>query len=114
MTSRNNGSCSTYLCNAGPGYDGPTGLGTPCGTGAFGGAISSPGGCGGSASAGSGASPATAPLKDYVPACRTAPPGGVRCAAYVRAGVVGRGQGVIVAEVRHLETRPDGHATASS
>jgi hypothetical protein len=24
-----------YLCNAGPGYDGPTGLGTPDGTGAF-------------------------------------------------------------------------------
>jgi hypothetical protein len=24
-----------YLCNAGPGYDGPTGLGTPNGTGAF-------------------------------------------------------------------------------
>jgi subtilase family serine protease len=28
--------CSpTYLCNAGPGYDGPTGLGTPDGLGAF-------------------------------------------------------------------------------
>jgi subtilase family serine protease len=31
-----NGTCSpTYLCTAGPGYDGPTGLGTPAGTGAF-------------------------------------------------------------------------------
>ena len=28
-------SCGSYLCNAGPGYDGPTGLGTPDGTGAF-------------------------------------------------------------------------------
>ena len=28
-------SCGSYLCNAGPGYDGPTGLGTPNGTGAF-------------------------------------------------------------------------------
>jgi subtilase family serine protease len=36
ITSGNNGSCSpTYLCTAGPGYDGPTGLGTPNGTGAF-------------------------------------------------------------------------------
>ena len=31
-----NGSCSTsYLCTARPGYDGPTGLGTPAGTTAF-------------------------------------------------------------------------------
>ncbi len=33
-----NGTCSSsaaYLCTAGPGYDGPTGLGTPDGTGAF-------------------------------------------------------------------------------
>ncbi|HZU80520.1 MAG TPA: hypothetical protein VE991_11440 [Acidimicrobiales bacterium] len=27
--------CGSYLCNAGPGYDGPTGLGTPNGTAAF-------------------------------------------------------------------------------
>jgi subtilase family serine protease len=36
VTSGSNGSCSTaYLCHAGVGYDGPTGLGTPNGTGAF-------------------------------------------------------------------------------
>ncbi len=36
VTSGTNGSCSpAYLCTAGPGYDGPTGLGTPNGTGAF-------------------------------------------------------------------------------
>ena len=36
IVSGSNGSCaSTYLCTAGPGYDGPTGLGTPNGTGAF-------------------------------------------------------------------------------
>jgi subtilase family serine protease len=36
VTSGTNGSCGgTYLCKAGPGYDGPTGLGTPIGTGAF-------------------------------------------------------------------------------
>jgi len=27
--------CDSYLCQAGPGYNGPTGLGTPNGTGAF-------------------------------------------------------------------------------
>jgi subtilase family serine protease len=36
VTSGSNGSCSgSYLCTGGPGYDGPTGLGTPIGTGAF-------------------------------------------------------------------------------
>jgi len=38
VTSGSNGTCSpSYLCTAGTGYDGPTGLGTPRGTGAFGG-----------------------------------------------------------------------------
>ncbi len=37
VTSGSNGSCGgTYLCTAKTGYDGPTGLGTPIGTGAFG------------------------------------------------------------------------------
>jgi len=36
VTSGTNGTCTpTYLCTAGPGYDGPTGLGTPNGVGAF-------------------------------------------------------------------------------
>ncbi|MFE0460345.1 putative Ig domain-containing protein [Kitasatospora sp. NPDC058965] len=36
VTSGNNGSCSpSYLCTAGTGYDGPTGLGTPNGLAAF-------------------------------------------------------------------------------
>jgi subtilase family serine protease len=36
VTSGSTGSCSSsYLCTAGPGYDGPAGLGTPHGTGAF-------------------------------------------------------------------------------
>jgi subtilase family serine protease len=36
VTSGSNGSCSpAYLCTAGSGFDGPTGLGTPNGTGAF-------------------------------------------------------------------------------
>ncbi len=35
VTQGSNGSCGTVMCNAGPGYDGPTGLGTPNGTGGF-------------------------------------------------------------------------------
>lgn len=36
ITTGSTGTCSpSYLCNAGPGYDGPTGLGTPKGIGAF-------------------------------------------------------------------------------
>jgi subtilase family serine protease len=35
VTSGQNGSCSKNLCTAGPGWDGPTGLGTPDGPGAF-------------------------------------------------------------------------------
>jgi len=36
VKSGSNGSCGgTYLCTAGVGYDGPTGLGTPNGTSAF-------------------------------------------------------------------------------
>jgi subtilase family serine protease len=36
VTSGSNGTCSpAWVCHAGPGYDGPTGLGTPKGTGAF-------------------------------------------------------------------------------
>ena len=35
VTSGSNGSCGTYLCTGVVGFDGPTGLGTPNGTGAF-------------------------------------------------------------------------------
>jgi len=35
VTSGSNGNCGTYLCTAIAGYDGPTGLGTPNGTGGF-------------------------------------------------------------------------------
>ncbi|MHB8244191.1 MAG: S53 family peptidase [Acidimicrobiales bacterium] len=35
VTSGSTGSCGTDLCNAGPGWDGPTGLGTPNGVGGF-------------------------------------------------------------------------------
>ncbi len=40
VTAGNNGTCTPlYLCTAGPGYDGPTGLGTPSGTTALGSAV---------------------------------------------------------------------------
>ena len=43
VTSGSNGVCPTaYFCKAGPGFDGPTGLGTPNGTGAFGSGSSTP------------------------------------------------------------------------
>jgi len=35
VTAGSNGGCGTYLCDAGVGYDGPTGLGTPIGATAF-------------------------------------------------------------------------------
>jgi subtilase family serine protease len=35
VTTGTNGTCGTYLCQAGTGYDGPTGLGTPNGIGGF-------------------------------------------------------------------------------
>ena len=57
VTSGNNGNCGSYLCNAGPGYDGPTGLGTPNATlWAGGGSGSSSGGSGSSSGGGSGSS----------------------------------------------------------
>lgn len=41
VTSGNNGSCGTVLCNAGVGWDGPTGNGTPEGVAGFGAATTS-------------------------------------------------------------------------
>jgi len=35
VTSGSNGTCGTYLCKAGTGFDGPTGLGSPNGIGGF-------------------------------------------------------------------------------
>jgi hypothetical protein len=35
VTSGSNGSCSTLMCKGAVGYDGPTGVGTPLGIGAF-------------------------------------------------------------------------------
>ena len=35
ITVGSDGSCGNYLCTAGAGYDGPTGLGVPSGVNAF-------------------------------------------------------------------------------
>jgi outer membrane protein assembly factor BamB len=80
ITSGSNGSCGgTYLCTAGTGFDGPTGLGTPCGTSAFGSGpfVSS---C---PAAGSATPLLAEPTPDVVmtPACGAAPAGKARCFA---------------------------------
>jgi hypothetical protein len=57
VTSGSNGSCGSYLCNAGAGYDGPTGLGTPNATlwaGGSSGSSSGGGSGGGNPDAGTG------------------------------------------------------------
>ena len=82
-----NGTCNgSIICTAAVGWDGPTGLGTPCGVGAFGAAVRSPGGCGGTASAGlsAGLRAAENAPEPSVPACRTAPRNGYRCLASYR------------------------------
>jgi hypothetical protein len=88
VTTGNNGpSCSvSYLCNGAVGYDGPTGLGTPCGLVAWGGA--SPAGCGVTASSAGGVaqralsdgSDATEPA--ITPACGPPKPGHATCFAW--------------------------------
>jgi len=35
VTTGSNGSCTTTMCKGATGYDGPTGVGTPNGTGGF-------------------------------------------------------------------------------
>lgn len=42
VTSGSNGTCGTVVCNAGTGWDGPTGLGTPNGTAGFAGGTTPP------------------------------------------------------------------------
>jgi hypothetical protein len=63
VTSGSNGQCDvSNECNAGPGYDGPTGIGTPIGSaftggsGSTGGSSSGNAGAGGSGNAGAGGS----------------------------------------------------------
>ena len=83
VTSGSNGSCGgSYLCTAGTGYDGPTGLGTPCGTAAFGTGPFATASCPLVSSA-LAAPNASAPVSPVVltPACDKAAAGFARCHA---------------------------------
>ncbi len=85
VTTGSNGTCTThYLCTGGPGYDGPTGMGTPCGTAAFGAApFAAP--CAStntpSSSIATGPSSPSTTGVGVTPACGEAPPGQMRCYA---------------------------------
>jgi hypothetical protein len=85
IVSGSNGSCAgSYLCTAGPGFDGPTGIGSPCGTGAFSFVDARSADC---ATTATGASlrahdtPRPAPVT-LAPVCPPAPPGRLRCFAW--------------------------------
>jgi hypothetical protein len=86
VTSGSNGSCGgSYLCTGVAGYDGPTGLGTPCGTANFGtGPFVTPG-CSTLAPTPSAhpatAKPSSTPALVFTPACTEAAPGYARCDA---------------------------------
>jgi hypothetical protein len=89
VTSGSNGSCApnTYLCTGVTGYDGPTGLGTPCGISAFGtGPFVTPACSTLTTGSASHASPLSAQLStpDLVatPVCAKPAPGKVACMAY--------------------------------
>ena len=86
VTSGSNGSCGgSYLCTGVSGYDGPTGLGTPCGTAGFGtGPFVTPG-CSSLAPTPSAqpltSKPSSTPTLVFTPACTVAQPGYARCDA---------------------------------
>ncbi len=83
VTSGSNGACGTYLCTAGVGYDGPTGLGTPCGTAAFGTGPFTTAACS-TTTAPALSKPSVAshpPAVVFTPSCGSAAPGYVRCDA---------------------------------
>jgi outer membrane protein assembly factor BamB len=82
VTSGSNGSCGgTYLCTGAVGYDGPSGLGTPCGTAAFGtGPFTTT--CPPTSAAAPAAQPfAAQPKVVFTPVCPSPPPGSASCFA---------------------------------
>jgi outer membrane protein assembly factor BamB len=86
VTSGSNGSCGgSYLCTGAPGYDGPTGLGTPCGTAGFGTGPFTTAACAKLAPTPSAqpalAQPAIAPTLVFTPACGKPTPGFASCDA---------------------------------
>ena len=83
ITAGSNGTCGgTYLCAGATGYDGPTGLGTPCGTASFGTGPFVTSTCP-APSAGAAAKAAANPPPDvFTPVCGPVKPGYSRCLAY--------------------------------
>ena len=89
VTSGSNGSCApnTYLCTGVTGYDGPTGLGTPCGIAGFGtGPFVTPACSTLAAGSASHASPLKSPTSTpnllFTPVCGPPEPGKASCMAY--------------------------------
>ena len=90
ITSGSNGTCGgLYLCTAGSGFDGPTGIGTPCGTGALSVVDVTTADCAAiTITAGLRASAAPSPRPvTSLPTCPAVPPGRMRC--FVRRVVPG-------------------------
>lgn len=82
ITAGSNGSCSgSYLCTGATGYDGPTGLGTPCGTLAFGTGPFVSGSCPAPSPGASPGAPAVPASDVLTPVCGPVPPGYARCLA---------------------------------
>ena len=90
VTAGSDGSCGgSYLCTALTGFDGPTGLGTPCGTAAFGTGPFGVADCVAGVTASAGTTTTAAPALAApalsgpapTPSCGDAPPGHARCFA---------------------------------
>ncbi len=82
ITAGANGSCGgSYLCTGAAGYDGPTGLGTPCGTAAFGTGPFVTSTCPAGSAAASPQVAGNPPPEVLTPACGPVAPGRVRCFA---------------------------------
>ena len=80
ITKGSNGVCGgTYLCAAGSGFDAPTGLGTPCGVGAFVKRPTVPDALCGAGVTSDGTPVEPAPHTDYLPACANSSASGISC-----------------------------------
>jgi subtilase family serine protease len=82
ITAGSNGSCGGgYLCTGKVGYDGPTGLGTPCGTAAFGTGPFTGSNCPAPSASAAAKAAANPPSAVFTPVCGPPRPGHLRCFA---------------------------------
>ena len=82
ITAGSSGSCAgSYLCTGKTGYDGPTGLGTPCGTAAFGTGPFTGSSCPAPSASAAARAAANPPSAVSTPVCGPPQPGHVRCFA---------------------------------